>query len=131
MSRWTLLLFSAILLAGCAVFAPTEHELSSLPPEPGEVPLSDLGFALDGFLAAGDVALLDPYLVAAPQGRQHAVITHLVSDLRQCRADYDDLLATHEADERRAAELTEKNQHLRETIDQLKSLLIQLEQRAH
>lgn len=131
MSRLFLALFSVVLLSGCALLPPVEKELPSAPPESTQGQQQELDRYLDGFLAGGDSAVLDQYLVDVPDNSRYKALRRLVRALKQCRADRAEVTAELESGNLLVADLQEKNHHLRETIEQLKSLLIQLEQRAH
>lgn len=131
MSRWVLVLLSAFFLSGCALLIPEEKELPSVLPEPSATQQQDFNLYLDDFLADGDLTALAQYLDGTPDSRQHEALRRLAHALQQCRADHADLTAEMESENQLVADLEVKNQQLRETIEQLKSLLIQLEQRAH
>lgn len=131
MSRWVFVLLSAFFLSGCALLIPEEKELPSVLPEPSATQQQDFNLYLDDFLADGDLIALAQYLDGTPDSRQHEALRHLARELQQCRADHADLTTEMESENQLVADLEVKNQQLRETIEQLKSLLIQLEQRAH
>ncbi|MBD1401362.1 hypothetical protein [Pelovirga terrestris] len=86
---------------------------------------------LDDFLAGGDLHTLDQYLADAPASKQLAAISRLVQELQLCRAEHREQKAKLESSRQSIVELESRNLQLLETIDQLKSLLIQLEQRVH
>lgn len=131
MSRWVFVLLSAFFLSGCALLIPEEKELPSVLPEPSATQQQDVNLYLDDFLADGDLTALAQYLDGTPDSRQHEALRRLARELQQCRADHADLTTEMESENQLVADLEVKNQQLRETIEQLKSLLIQLEQRAH
>lgn len=131
MSRWLLMLIGSVLLTGCAWFFPEEKELTSVPPESLQTQQQEVEGSLDDFLAGGDLDALDQYLAAAPDSKQHAAIRRLVQVLQQCRAEQRELTTSLETSRQLNDKLENQNLQLLETIEQLKSLLIQLEQRVH
>ncbi|HMB15603.1 MAG TPA: hypothetical protein VKN62_04735 [Pelovirga sp.] len=131
MSRWFLMLLCALLLSGCALLPPEEKELPPVLPESTAVKQQEADRYLDDYLAGGGSVALDQYLAALPESRQREALRRLAHELRLCRAEYGDLKAILETKNRIVVDLEDQNQHLLETIEQLKSLLIQLEQRVH
>lgn len=131
MSRCLFVLLIAALLSGCALLFPDEKELPPAPPEPPQVQQQEYDRYLDNFLVGGDLAALDHYLAGVPDSQQHEAMRRLAHQLQQCRTDLAELMAELESGNQLIIDLEGKNQQLRETIEQLKSLLIQLEQRTH
>ncbi len=131
MSKWLLMLIGSMLMTGCALFFPEETELTSVPPESAQTQQQEVEGYLDGFLAGADLDALDQYLAAAPDSKQHAAIRRLVQELQQCRAELRELTTSLESSRQLIDNLENRNLQLLETIEQLKSLLIQLEQRVH
>jgi len=131
MNRWVFVLLSAVFLSGCALFFPEEKELPPVLPESAAAQPQDVDRYLDEYLSGGDPAALDQYLAGAPDNQQLEALRRLARELQQCRADQAKLTTDLESRLQLATDLEGKNQQLRETIEQLKSLLIQLEQRAN
>lgn len=131
MSRWVFVLLVAGFLSGCMFIIPEEKELSPVLPESVEAQQQEIHPYLDAFLASGDPATLDKYLADAPDSKQRDAMKYSAHELRKCRAAYAERKAELKSKNQLVADLEGKNQQLRETIEQLKSLLIQLEQRAH
>ncbi len=131
MYKWFFVLLSAVFLSGCTLFFPAEKELSSAQPESVDAPQQENDRYLDDFLAGGDLHALDLFLTVTPDSKQQKTMIRLVQELKLCRSEHDDLMAKLESESRNVADLEGMNQQLRETIEQLKGLLIQLEQRAH
>lgn len=131
MSRWLFVLLMAALLSGCALLLPEEKELPPALPESVQVQQQEFDRYLDDFLAGGDSAALGQYLADVPDNKQHKAIRRLARELQQCRADHADVTTELESANQLVTDFEGKNHQLRETIEQLKSLLIQLEQRAH
>lgn len=131
MSRWPFVLSIATLLSGCALLLPEEKELPPVLPESVQVQQQEFNRYLDDFLAVGDSAALGQYLAGAPDNKQHEAMRRLARQLQQCRAEHAQLSAELESGNQLVTDLEGENHQLRETIEQLKSLLIQLEQRAH
>jgi hypothetical protein len=130
MSRWIFVFLGAFFLSGCALFFPEEKELPPVLPE-SAAQQQEFDHYLDDYLGGGDPAALDQYLAGAPDNKQLEALRRLVREMQQCRADQAELTAELESRIQLATDLEGTNQQLRETIEQLKSLLIQLEQRAH
>jgi hypothetical protein len=131
MSRWILVLLSSVLATGCALFFPEEKELTSVSPESAQAEQQEIERHLDNFLAGGDLNPLNQYLADAPGSKQHAAIRRLLQELQQCRTEHHELTAKLESSRQLNDDLENRNLQLLETIEQLKSLLIQLEQRVH
>ncbi len=131
MSRWFFVLLIAALLSGCALLPPEEKELPPALPESAQLQQQEFDRYLDDFLAGGDPADLGQYLAGVPDTKQHEAMRRLARELKQCRADHADVTTELESAHQLVTELEGKNHQLRETIEQLKSLLVQLEQRAH
>ncbi len=131
MSRWLFVLPIAALLSGCAFLLPEEKELPPVVPESPQVQQQEFDRYLDDFLVEGDLVTLDHYLAGVADSKQHEAMKRLVRQLQQCRADHAELTTELESGNQLVADLEGKNHQLRETIEQLKSLLIQLEQRTH
>ncbi|MFO7765752.1 MAG: hypothetical protein R6V33_04910 [Pelovirga sp.] len=129
MTRWLLLLLLTALLSGCTLLLPEQKEL---PPQAPVTDRQDFNELLDAFLATGDPAVLDQYLADYPHGVHRDRVQSLIAfarQLQQCRNENVHLVASARSGRKTIAELEEKNRLLSETIEQLKSLLIQLEQR--
>jgi len=131
MSRWLFVLLSSVLLSGCAFFIPEEKELLPEPPESAQTQYREFEPYLDEFLAGGDLGVLNLYLAGAPGSKQHAAMMRLVQELQQCSSEHRELTTKLESSSRLLVDLENQNLQLLETIEQLKSLLIQLEQRVH
>jgi hypothetical protein len=131
MSRWLFVLLSSVLVSGCALFFPEEKELPSVPPESVRIQQLQAERCLDDFLAGGDLDVLDQYLADTPGSKQHAAMRRLVQELQRCRTEQRELTVKLESSNQLVVDLENKNLQLLETIEQLKSLLIQLEQRVH
>lgn len=129
MTRWIFFLLFGVLLSGCMLLIPEQKEL----PPPVEVSdQQDFDQILDVFLATGDPAGLDQYLVDYPHGDHHTraqALSLFAHELQQCRNQSAELMSSDRSRLETIAALEEKNRLLHETIEQLKSLLIQLEQR--
>lgn len=131
MSRWLFVLSIAALLSGCALLLPEEKELPPALPESAQLQQQEFDRYLDEYLGGGDPAPLDQYFAGAPDNQQLEALRRFARELQQCRVDQAELTADLESRIQLANDLEGENQQLRETIEQLKSLLIQLEQRAH
>lgn len=131
MSRWLFVLSIAALLSGCALLLPEQKELPPAMPESAQVQQQEFDRYLDDFLAGGDPTALDQYLAGGPDSKQHEAMRRLAHQLRQCHNDHAELTAELASGNQLVTDLEGKNHQLRETIEQLKSLLIQLEQRTH
>jgi len=124
-------LVSTVFLSGCMLFFPEEKELSPAQPASAEVHQQENNHYLDDFLAGGDLDAFDLSLAVTADSKQKKAMIRLVQELRQCRSEHVNLMTKLESGSRNVADLEENNHQLRETIEQLKGLLIQLEQRAH
>ncbi len=131
MSKWLLVLLSSVLVSGCALFFPVEKELPSVPPDSAQTQQPEVEGYLDDFLTGGDPDVLDQYLAGASGSKQDAAIERLLKELQQCRTEHRELRANLESSRQLNDDLENRNLQLLETIEQLKSLLIQLEQRVH
>jgi hypothetical protein len=131
MSRWVFVLLSVFFLSGCFLLVPEEKELSPALPEAPLAQPQEFEHYLDDFLAGRDPAALNQYLAGAPDSKQHEALRRVARALQQSGVDHAELTAELESKNKFIVDLEEKNHQLRETIEQLKSLLIQLEQRAH
>ncbi len=130
MIRWVFFLLLSAILSGCAPLIPEPWGL----PSPAAVSQQqDFDRHLELFLATGDPASLDQYVADYPPGDHRAraqALSLFAHELKQCQSENASLVSASRSSLEMIDDLEEKNRHLRQTIEQLKSLLIQLEERA-
>lgn len=129
MTRGILLLILSVVLTGCSLLLPEQKE-ALLPPAVSEQESFD--HYLELFLATGDPAGLDLYVAEHPGSSHRAraqALSLIAHELQQCRDEALSLVSASQSSLEKIDALEEKNRRLNETIEQLKSLLIQQEQR--
>lgn len=130
MSRWIFFLLLGVFLSGCAPLFPEQW---GVPSQTAVSDQRDFDRHLELFLATGDPASLDQYVAEHPPGNHRSraqALSLFAHELQQCRKQSAELVAASRSNLEMIDGLEEKNRQLLETIEQLKSLLIQLEQRA-
>lgn len=134
MIRLIIPLLLGFLLSGCAIIFPDQKEPISQEQQLGQQGQDLFIRSVAEFLATGNTDSLQQFLAGYPDNDQAASAQALITsalEYEQCRKERERLNSSVKTQLEVNAELEEKNQQLRETIEQLKTLLIQLEKRSN